>query len=82
MAKDEVKVILVTADFYSEFELYETTDPDDLKEWVRDMVNGRFRDLDERYHELSATHDTMETEEAIRVADEIIYMSDLDEEGE
>ena len=79
--KEDAKAILVTADFYSEFELYETTDPDDLLEWVRDMVNGRFRDLDETKHKLVASHDTMTTEEAIRVANDTIYTSDLDEEG-
>jgi hypothetical protein len=72
--------VLVTADFYTEFELYETTDADDLKSWVRDMVNGRTRDLDETKHRIIASHETMDTETAIAEADPIIYMSDLDED--
>jgi len=72
--------ILVTADFYSEFELYETSDPEDFKSWVRDMVNERPRDLDESKHQIIGFHETMETEEATKAADEIIYMTDLYEE--
>ena len=75
-----MKKILVTADFYTEFELYETTDADDLKSWVLDMVNGRTRDLDETKHRIIATHETMDTETATAEADDVIYMSDLDED--
>lgn len=72
--------VLVTADFYTEFELYETTDPDDLEQWVSDMVNARTRDLDETKHRIIATHETMDTETATAEADRIIYMADLDED--
>ena len=73
-------IVLVTADFYSEFELYETKDPEDLKSWVRDMVNERFRKIDDTKHKIIASHDTMETEEAIKKADITIWCNDLVEE--
>ena len=71
---------LITADFYSEYELYETSDPDDLTNWVRDMVNGRFRKIDDQKHKLITSHDEMDTDEAIKKADTIIYCNDLVEE--
>ena len=74
------KKILVTADFYSEFVLYETTDADDLKNWVRDMVNERFRPLDESKHQLIGSSDDLLSEDAINAADEVVYMGDLEED--
>lgn len=74
------KKILVTADFYSEFVLYETTDADDLKNWVRDMVNERFRPLDESRHQLIGSSDDLLSEDAINAADEVVYMGDLEED--
>lgn len=76
----ETKIILVTADFYSEYTVYKTTDAADLKNWVRDMVNERYRPLDESKHALLENHDTISTEEAIEMANEVIYMGDLEEE--
>ena len=74
------KKILVTADFYSEFMLYETSDADDLKNWVRDMVNERFRPLDESKHQLIGSSEEMLSEDAINAADEVVYMGDLEED--
>ena len=76
----ETKIILVTADFYSEYTLYRTSDPEDFKSWVRDMVNERFRPLDESKHEIIGTDDDISSEAALKLADETIYMGDLEEE--
>lgn len=74
------EIALVTADFYSEFELYETSDPDDLKGWVSDMVNGRFRKLDDQKHKLIASYDDMETDDAIAKATVTIWCNELVED--
>lgn len=71
------KKIFVTEDFYAYFELYETTDPDDFKTWVSDMVNERYRKIDDSKHKLIGDCNTMDTDEATEMADEIIWCNDL-----
>ena len=68
--------ILVASDFYSEFELYETSDPDGLKDSIKRLINGE--DVDTNKHTILGTHDTIETQEAITQADEVIYISDFE----
>ena len=74
------KIVLVTADFYGEYELYQTSDPDDLETWVNDMVNGRFREIDSNKHKLIGDYNTMDTDKAIKMADTTIWCNDLVEE--
>lgn len=69
--------ILVTTDFYSEFELYETTDPDDLKEYLTALYNGESVELDETKHTLLGSHDDISADDARAAADEIIYNYEL-----
>lgn len=72
--------ILVTTDFYSEFELYETTDPDDLKEYLTKLYSGEDVELDEAKHELIGSQDDIDTQDAINAADETIYTYELVED--
>lgn len=72
--------ILVTTDFYSEFELYETTDPDDLKEYLTALYNGESVEIDETKHELIGSQDDIDTQDAINAADETIYCYELTED--
>lgn len=67
--------ILVASDFYSEFELYETSDPNGLKDNIKRLINGE--DVDISKHTILGTHDTIDTQEAIAQADKIIYTSEL-----
>ena len=68
--------ILIAGDFYSEFELYETSDPDGLKDSIKRLINGE--DVDTSKHTILGTHDTMETQETIKQADKVIYISDFE----
>lgn len=72
--------ILLASDFYYEYELYETSDPEALKTWIRDMMNGRFSKMDEAKHKLLGTQDDMDADEAQAAADEIIYDGDMYED--
>ena len=69
--------ILVTGDFYSEYELYETNFIDDLKAWIKAALNGENKPLDSNKHKLIGSHDTICTDDAIKQADMTIYVADL-----
>lgn len=69
---------LITTDFYAEYELYETENINGLKNYVALMVlNTPDLELDENKYKLIGNQDTMTTEEAIKQADEIIYMDEI-----
>ena len=72
--------ILLTSDFFYEYDLYETSDPEALKAWIRDMMNGRFSKMDETKHKLIGTQDDLTADEAQAAADEIIYDGDMYED--
>lgn len=68
--------VLITADFFSDFELYETTDPAALKEAARRaMLYGE--PIADPVHVLTGSIDNMTTEEATAAADMIIYTRDF-----
>lgn len=70
--------VLITTDFYAEYELYETENINGLKNYVALMVlNTPDLELDENKYKLIGNQDTMTTEEAIEQADEIIYMDEI-----
>ena len=69
--------ILITSDFYYEYELYETDDADGLKELVKRMINGEDITPDPAKYKFLGFHDDITTEEAIAAADEIIFTSDF-----
>lgn len=75
-----MRTILVTTDFFSEFELYETTDPDDLRDYLTRLYNGEDVELDETKHTLLGSQDDTETSEARAAADETIYTYELAED--
>lgn len=72
--------IMIASDFYCEYEIYETSAPDDLRAWIKDMINGRFSKLDETKHKVIGSQDDMDTESAVSMADEILYDSDMYED--
>lgn len=70
--------ILIAADFYTEFELYETESPADLIEQATSAyMDGT--DIDTNKHRLIGSQDDMTAEEATAQADEIIYTSEIAE---
>lgn len=70
--------VLITSDFYSEYELYETENINGLKNYAALMVlNTPDLELDENKYKLIGNQDTMTTEEAIKQADEIIYIDEI-----
>ncbi len=68
--------VLITSDFYSEYELYETDNPTGLKNYVALMANGYDVDPDPKQYRLLGSDSDFTTCEAIEMADEIIYVSD------
>lgn len=84
MAKKKITV-LITTDFYAEYELYKTDDIDDLKHVTKLMVNGDdVIEPDPAHHKLIGsnlgTGKDIDTQTAIKMADEIIYLSDYETE--
>jgi hypothetical protein len=74
-----MKKIMIAADFYTEFELYETESPADLIEQATSAyMDGA--EIDTSKHRLIGSQDSMTAEEARDQADEIIFTSELDEE--
>ena len=65
-------IVMITSDFYSEYELYRTEDPEDIK---KDITN-----IDTSKHELIGSHDDIWTDEALKMADEVIYIEDYMED--
>lgn len=72
--------ILIATSFYSEFELYETDDRDDLIKAFTEAENGNPLELDETKHTLLGSHDDISTGDARAAADEIIYDYELCED--
>lgn len=74
--------ILITSDFYEEYELYETSDREDLLQTVTDLLNGREHEIDTEKHKTIASSEssTIDAMEARATADEIFFTSDLYEE--
>lgn len=71
--------ILVAADFYTEFELYETEFPEDLIEQATSAyMDGA--EIDTNKHRIIGSHDSMTAEEARDQADKIIFTSELEED--
>lgn len=75
-----MRTILVTTDFFSEFELYETTDPDDLRDYLTRLYNGEDVELDETKHSLIGSCADTDEDEARAAADETIYTYELVED--
>ena len=69
--------VLITSSFYSEYELYETNNVNGLKNYAALMVQNIDVDLDENQYKLLGYRDTLETQEAIEQADEIIYIDEI-----
>lgn len=76
-----MKKIMIAADFYTEFELYETEDPADLiKQAASAYMDGT--EIDTNKHRVIGSQDSMTAEEARDQADKIIFTSELDEEDQ
>jgi hypothetical protein len=67
--------VLITTDFFGEFELYETYSPEILTEYARAIANG---DTETRTDaKLIGNQDTLTVEEAKQAADQIIFLTDF-----
>ena len=70
-----MKKVLIAADFFSNFELYETKSPYGLKNWVAiTTATGEPPELDPDKFKLLGSQDTMTAEEAQKIADETIFV--------
>ena len=72
--------VLIASDFYSEYELYETDDIDDLREVTRRMANGENCAPDPSKHILLGSQDDYWLEDVQAEADETIFITDLIED--
>jgi len=71
--------ILIASDFLYEYELYKTDKPQELKKHITKLLNGE--DItDKGDFELLGYQDTMTTDEALEIADETWYISDIIDE--
>ena len=72
--------ILFADDFYSNFELYETKKPEELKAVMKRLANGENAEIDKKHRLIGSSDNNMSTDIAIRKADEIVWASDLIED--
>ena len=72
--------ILLAQEFFTDYELYETSDPELLKHKIALALMGH--DVDIKPAVILGTQDDMTTEEAEQQADEIIFLSDIAEKIE
>lgn len=68
--------VLITSDFYSEYELYETDNLAGLENYVSLMVNGGDANLDPEQHKLLGSDNDFAICEVKEMADEFIYITD------
>ena len=68
--------VLITSDFYSEYELYETNNLEGLKNYVSLMANGIDVNLNPEQHKLLGTDNNFAICEVKEMADEVIYITD------
>ena len=73
-------IVMITSDFYSEFELYKTDDLEKLKELSKEYLAQGEIEIDINKYKLLCCQDDITTEAALKISDEIIYLSDLDTE--
>jgi len=69
-------IIMISSDFYGEYELIKATDAEAVREYARKAANGIDADLPADA-EIIGSSDDITTDEAIQTADEIIFISDL-----
>lgn len=72
-------IVLVTSDFFADYELIETENIDETKKRIKDLVSGKDVKIDQ-YYSIIGSVDNMTAEDARNQADEIIYISDFEEE--
>lgn len=68
--------ILIATSFYSEYELYDTNDPDGLVKDIRNMAKGK--EVDTSRHKLLGYQDTIDTQEAIAQADKVVFIDNFE----
>ena len=73
--------VLIASDFYSEYELYETDDIDDLREVTRRMANGEDWTPDESKHTLLVTQDDYFLEDVKAEAEVTLFITDFTLQG-
>lgn len=67
--------ILIASDFYYEYELYKTSNRDNLIKHIKALASGA--PVISEGLELIGDQDTIDTQDAIQQADEIIYVNEL-----
>ena len=72
--------VLVAERFFADFALFETSDPENLKECARLSVKGKEIEPDPSIHRIIGDQDTMTAEEAQEEAEEIIFLPEIAEE--
>lgn len=72
-------IVLVTSDFFADFELIQTENIDKTKDRIKEALSGKDIQIDQYYTVIGSSDDTT-TEEAQKAADEVIYLSDFEED--
>ena len=72
-------IVLLTSDFFADYELIETENIDETKKRIKDLVSGKDVKIDQ-YYSIIGSVDDMTAQDARNQADEIIYVSDFEED--
>lgn len=65
--------------FFTDYELIQTENIDKTKDRIKEALSGKDIQIDQ-YYTIIGSSDDMTTEEAQKAADEVIYLSDFEED--
>ena len=72
-------IVLLTSDFFADYELIETENIDKTRKKIKDLVSGKDIQIDQ-YYSIIGSVDNMTTQEAQAAADQVLYISDFEED--
>lgn len=75
-------IVMITSDFYSEYELYRTDDFEGLKDLYKEYLEQGEIEIDINKYKLLCCQDDITTEAALKIADQVLYIGDIESELE
>ena len=76
-------IVMITSDFYAEYEIYKTDDLEAVKRIAKAYANFKEPDPEDLNRvQLIGNEDNIESEPAVKMADKILYIGDFEEPEE
>lgn len=76
-------IVMVTSDFYMDYELYKTDDPEGLENIIKTAyLTETDPEIDRDKYQVIGNQDDIISEVALNMSDKVIYLSDIEDEAE